>query len=110
MLWRVSSSRSGLRLRLQIFTSGFAVMALELLGSRLVTPIFGSSIWTWGSLIGAVLSGLAAGSRFGGLVADRSPTPRKFSMVCFAGGLLVLLSPSLPPYPPPLSLTRALPS
>src|SRR5712692_4062000 len=97
-LRRVSISRSGLRLRMQIFTSGFAVMALELLGSRLVTPIFGSSIWTWGSLIGVVLSGLAAGYRFGGLMADRSPTPRKFSMIVFAGGILVLLVPFIAPY------------
>jgi len=108
MLLRVSSSRSGLRLRLQIFTSGFAVMALELLGSRLVTPIFGSSIWTWGSLIGVVLSGLAAGYRFGGWMADRSPTPRKFSMVVFAGGILVLLVPFIAPYALSLSQNAGL--
>jgi spermidine synthase len=94
----VSISRPGLRLRIQVFTSGFAVMALELLGSRLVTPVFGSSIWAWGSLIGVVLSGLAAGYRVGGWSADRSPTPRKFSMIVFAGGILVLLVPSLAPY------------
>jgi spermidine synthase len=85
-------------LRMQVFTSGFAVMALELLGSRLVTPIFGSSIWTWGSLIGVVLAGLASGYRFGGWVADRSPTFRKFSMVVFVGGILVLLVPFIAPY------------
>jgi spermidine synthase len=95
---RVSISHSGLRLRIQVFTSGFAVMALELLGSRLVTPIFGSSIWTWGSLIGVVLAGLAAGYRFGGWMADRSPTPRKFSMIVFLGGILVLLVPFIAPY------------
>src|SRR2546427_8555108 len=97
-LRRVSSSHSGIRLRIQIFMAGFAVMALELLGSRLVTPIFGSSIWTWGSLIGVVLSGLAAGYRVGGWMADRSPTPRKFSMIVFAGGILVLLVPFIAPY------------
>jgi len=79
-------------------------MALELLGSRLVTPIFGSSIWTWGSLIGVVLAGLAAGYRFGGWMADRSPTPRKFSMIVFVGGILVLLVPFVAPYA--LSLTQ----
>jgi len=73
-------------------------MALELLGSRLVTPIFGSSIWTWGSLIGVVLAGLAAGYRFGGWLADRSPTPRKFSMIVFIGGILILLVPFIAPY------------
>jgi spermidine synthase len=95
---RVSISHSGLRLRIQVFTSGFAVMALELLGSRLVTPIFGSSIWTWGSLIGVVLAGLASGYRFGGWIADRSPSPRKFSMIVFVGGILVLLVPFIAPY------------
>ncbi len=95
---RVSTRRSGLALRLQVFSSGFAVMALELLGSRLVTPIFGSSIWTWGSLIGVVLAGLAAGYRFGGWMADRSPTTRKFSMIVFIGGILILLVPFIAPY------------
>src|SRR6267143_4880796 len=108
MLWRVSSSRSGLRLRLQVFTSGFAVMALELLGSRLVTPIFGSSIWTWGSLIGVVLSGLAAGYRFGGWMADRSPTPRKFSMVAVSVRILVLLVPFIDPFALSLSQNAVL--
>jgi spermidine synthase len=73
-------------------------MALELLGSRLVTPVFGSSIWTWGSLIGVVLAGLAAGYRFGGWMADKSPTPRKFSIIVFIGGILVLLVPFIAPY------------
>ncbi len=94
----MSNRHSGLRLRIQVFTSGFAVMALELLGSRLVTPVYGSSIWTWGSLIGVVLAGLAAGYRFGGWMADRSPTPRKFSMIVFLGGILVLLVPFIAPY------------
>ncbi len=93
-----TTGHSGLRLWIQVFTSGFAVMALELLGSRLVTPIFGSSIWTWGSLIGVVLAGLAAGYRFGGWMSDRSPTSRKFSMILFLGGILVLLVPFIAPF------------
>ena len=83
-------------------------MGLELLGSRLVTPVFGSSIWTWGSLIGVVLAGLATGYRFGGWMADRSPTPRKFSMLVFVGGLLVLLVPFIAPYALSLSLLTGL--
>jgi len=93
---------------MQVFTSGFAVMALELLGSRLVTPIFGSSIWTWGSLIGVVLAGLAAGYRFGGWMADRSPSPRKFSTIVFVGGILVLLVPFVAPYALSLSSNAVL--
>jgi len=30
------------------FTTGAVVMALEILGSRLLAPIFGSSLFVWG--------------------------------------------------------------
>ena len=85
-------------LRVQVFASGFAVMALELLGSRLITPVFGSSIWTWGSLIGVVLAGLSIGYQAGGRLADRSPSMRKFSTVLFLGGILTVLVPLLAPF------------
>ena len=39
------------------FGSGAAVMAMELIISRILTPVFGSSTYTWGRLIGLVLTG-----------------------------------------------------
>jgi spermidine synthase len=101
-------ARTALWLRIQVFVAGFAVMGLELLGSRLVTPVFGSSIWTWGSLIGVVLAGLAAGYHFGGRLADRSPTKRKFSVILFMGGILVVLVPFTAPFVLSLSLYSSL--
>ncbi|MDA4116969.1 MAG: fused MFS/spermidine synthase [Thaumarchaeota archaeon] len=95
-------------LRVQVFVAGFAVMGLELLGSRLVTPVFGNSIWTWGSLIGVVLAGLAAGYHFGGKLADRSPTKRRFSVILFIGGVLVVLVPFIAPFVLSLSLYSSL--
>lgn len=87
----------GLGLRAQVLVSGFAVMALELLGGRLVATSFGNSIFAWGSLIGVVLSGLAVGYYLGGILADRSPSAEKFSAIIFTGGLLVLLVPFISP-------------
>ena len=52
MLWR---------LKILTFASGAIVMALEISASRILTPVFGSTIYTWGSLIGIVLSGLSLG-------------------------------------------------
>lgn len=87
----------GLGLRAQVLFSGFVVMALELLGGRLVATSFGNSIFAWGSLIGVVLSGLAIGYYLGGMLADRSPSAEKFSAIIFTGGLLVLLVPFISP-------------
>ena len=75
------------------FSSGLIVMALELAGSRLLTPIFGSSTYTWGILIGIVLSGLTLGYHLGGKISDSSPSFRKLSSVVFSTGLFILFIP-----------------
>jgi spermidine synthase len=72
-------------------------MALELLGSRLLAPVFGNSIFVWGSLIGVVLSALSAGYYFGGELADRQPDLQTLSTVVFAAGLLIVALPTLTP-------------
>ncbi len=72
-------------------------MALELLGSRLLAPVFDNSILAWGSLIGVVLSSLSAGYDLGGKLADRRPNLETLSIVVFAAGLLVLGLPTLGP-------------
>ena len=41
------------------FLSGAVVMALEILGSRLLAPVFGNSLFVWGALIGAFVGNLA---------------------------------------------------
>ena len=47
--------------------SGFYVMLVELLSSRLLAPFFGSSIYVWGSIIFVFMLGLAIGYLLGGL-------------------------------------------
>jgi len=74
-------------------------MALELLGSRLLAPVFGDSIFVWGSLIGVVLSALSAGYYLGGKLADIKPNFNVLSIVILISGLMVL---SLPAIAPPL--------
>jgi len=82
---------------LSVFISGAAVMALELLGSRLLAPVFGNSIFVWGSLIGVVLSALSVGYYLGGRLADREPNLHTLSVVIFAAGILVVILPALTP-------------
>ena len=86
-----------LRLLISVFVSGAVVMALELLGSRLLAPVFGSSIFVWGSLIGVVLSALSAGYYLGGKLADVKPNFNVLSIVIFVAGLMVLSLPAIAP-------------
>src|SRR4051794_23688751 len=42
-------------LLLTALVTGAVVMALEILGSRLLAPVFGNSLFVWGALIGVIL-------------------------------------------------------
>jgi spermidine synthase len=78
------------RLQLVVFLSGAVLMSLELLGSRVLAPSFGSSIFVWGSLISVFLTALAVGYGLGGRLADRRPSPSTISMILSAAAVLIL--------------------
>ena len=73
------------------FTSGAVVMSMELIVSRILTPVFGSSIYTWGSLIGLILAGLSLGYFLGGKISDNDPKFRKICSIIFSAGLYIVL-------------------
>lgn len=60
-------------LTLTVFLSGAVLMSLEMVGSRILAPTFGSSIYIWGSLIVVVMAALTLGYYLGGRLADRYP-------------------------------------
>lgn len=53
------------------FIAGMAVMVLELMGSRVIGPFYGVSLYVWASLIATALVALAVGYWAGGRLADR---------------------------------------
>jgi spermidine synthase len=57
-------------------------MVIELVAGRIVSRHLGASIYTWTSVIGVILGGLAAGNYVGGRLADRFP-PRPTLGVLF---------------------------
>ena len=59
-------------LYLTSFLTGFIVLSLEILGFRMLSPYFGYSIYTSGSLIGIILSSLTIGYYLGGILADKN--------------------------------------
>lgn len=64
-----------------MFTSGVVTLAVEFLGQRMLSPRFGDTIDVWGITIAAVLVAIAAGSAFGGRLADRHPHARAMGPV-----------------------------
>ncbi len=59
-----------------IFISGGAILALELLASRVMTPYFGVSLYIWTGILSITLVALATGYWIGGRLANaRSATP-----------------------------------
>lgn len=78
-----------------VFVAGFAIMALEILGSRLLAPTFGSSIFVWGSLIGVFLISMAAGYFFGGRISLKSPSLGVLTLLAVGAALFILFIPSI---------------
>jgi spermidine synthase len=54
-----------------VFISNACVMTLEIIAGRLIAPQIGVSLYTWTSVIGVVMAGMAMGYYLGGRLADR---------------------------------------
>lgn len=80
-------------LRFVVFGSGAVLMALEIVGSRILAPYFGSSVYVWGSLISIFLAALSLGYYLGGVAADRWPRPGVLASTLGTAGVLILLLP-----------------
>ncbi|OLD56792.1 MAG: hypothetical protein AUI83_06015 [Armatimonadetes bacterium 13_1_40CM_3_65_7] len=80
-------------LRIVVFGAGAVLMALEIVGSRILAPYFGSSVYVWGSLISIFLAALSAGYYFGGVAADRWPRAGALALALAAAGVLILVLP-----------------
>ena len=68
------------------FITGAVVMALEILGSRLLAPMFGNSLFVWGALIGVILAAMSSGYATGGWLADRRPAGAVVAGLLLASG------------------------
>jgi spermidine synthase len=90
------TTREILRLEAAVFLSGAALMGLEIVGARVLAPVFGTSVFVWGSLITVFLASLAAGAALGGRLADRRPEARVLANLLVVAGALTWLVFSAP--------------
>lgn len=82
---------------LLVFSGGFALMVLEIVGARWLARDFGSSFYVWTSQIGVILVALAAGYYAGGALADRAPHGRTLAILLIPAGVLTGLIPEYAP-------------
>jgi len=74
---------------------GGLVMVIEVLGSRVIGPFFGVSLFVWTSLISVTLIALAFGYAVGGWLADRRDRPGWLYAIIALAGVATLLVPVL---------------
>ena len=78
-----------------VFVSGAVLMALEITGSRVLAPYFGTSAFVWGSLIGVFLGALSLGYKIGGVLADRYTHRLALAAAGAMAGLLIVALPAV---------------
>jgi predicted membrane-bound spermidine synthase len=79
-------------LEIAVFLCGAVVMIYEIIGSRLVSPYIGGSIYIWTSLIGVILGSLSLGYWLGGRLADKKPDIRHLASIIFAAAALIAIT------------------
>ena len=79
-------------LYLTVFLTGASVMVIELLGTRLIAPFYGASLYVWSSLISVTMIALAIGYFVGGRWADLAQRTG-LSLIIALSGLFTLLIP-----------------
>lgn len=74
---------------------GAAVMIIEVLGSRVIGPFFGVSLFVWTALITVALVALAIGYALGGWLADRHGSAAWLYALIGAAGAATMVIPIL---------------
>lgn len=79
-------------LEITVFICGAVVMIFELVGSRVLAPYLGTSIFVWTSLIGIILGSLSLGYYWGGKISDQKATKSGLSEIIFYAALFMGLT------------------
>ncbi|MBK6498336.1 MAG: hypothetical protein IPG00_09290 [Saprospiraceae bacterium] len=75
------------------FIEGFLVMAIELLSARLVTPVFGSTLYVWTSVLGLTMISLLSGYYLGGRLVSSGNYSKTFIYCLLISATWTLLMP-----------------
>lgn len=72
------------------FVSGFCIMAIEMLGARIMSPYFGGSLSVWGSVLTVFMLALSCGYLIGGRLSEGQPEPKTYALFFIAAAVASL--------------------
>jgi len=78
---------------LTLFISGASILILEILGTRILSPFFGTTLFVWSSLISVTIVFLALGYFLGGKIADKRTEFSLFYTFIFLAAISIFLIP-----------------
>lgn len=84
----VHSTTKKTYLYITVFVTGAVALSVEILGTRLLSPFYGSTIFVWSSLISVTLGFLAVGYVLGGRAADKYHSPVQLYLSLVAAGVV----------------------
>lgn len=76
-----------------LLVEGAALMAVELMGAKLIAPFFGSSLYVWTATLGFTVTGLSLGYYFGGRLSVNTHSLKNLFIILGTSALLVLALP-----------------
>ena len=76
-----------------LLVEGAALMAVELMGAKLVAPFYGGSLYVWTIVLAITVLGLTVGYYAGGRLSRNRPSETKLFTVLGISALLVLVLP-----------------
>jgi len=76
-----------------VSVTGCVVMAIELLGARLLSVCYGGSMHVWAAMISVTLLSLATGYFLGGVAADRKPEAWLLYAIILVSGVFACAAP-----------------
>jgi spermidine synthase len=83
----------GLVLYVVVSISGASILAIEILGTRILGPFYGVSLFLWSALISVTLAALSVGYALGGRWADRGPRMARLAWILAVAGIWMVLIP-----------------
>lgn len=79
-------------LEITVFVCGAVLMVFELVGSRIIAPYLGSSVYVWTSIIGVIMGSLSLGYWLGGKISDKKPHVKTLSLLIMMGSVLIFFT------------------
>ena len=77
-----------------LIIEGSSLMAVELLGAKLLAPFYGSSLYVWTAILSITVIGLTLGYHFGGRLSAKHATEGRLILILSIAAILVLALPA----------------